>query len=209
MNIGFCVGDLEKLMKVNYGFGVNEEGYAVGISINFFFGLEAAEEACKEKNYDALFVDEELCKTERINVKGATGCRCHVVKFSDHEEIIEEKKELLNWMIGKRKQEKKVDIKGLRLYGYRIIYLEAKSYDKLVVIHTVDEDYKVKSTFKDICEILEKEEFFQPHKSYLVNPTYIACVKDDHILLKNQEQIPISRRCKAEAVRIGKLYYAL
>lgn len=50
--------------------------------------------------------------------------------------------------------------------------------------------------FEDI--LLEKG-FFRCHRSYLVNRYHIEALKEDHFVLKNGIEIPISRRKKTEA----------
>lgn len=48
-------------------------------------------------------------------------------------------------------------------------------------------------------DILMEKGFFRSHRSYLVNRYHINSLKDDHFVLKNEIEIPISRRKKAEA----------
>ncbi|WP_310377739.1 LytTR family DNA-binding domain-containing protein [Flavobacterium sp.] len=48
-------------------------------------------------------------------------------------------------------------------------------------------------------EILNDKSFFRSHRSYLVNRYHIETLKNNHFVLKNGVEIPISRRKKSEA----------
>jgi len=48
-------------------------------------------------------------------------------------------------------------------------------------------------------DILMDKNFFRNHRSYLVNRYHIEALKNDHFVLKNGIEIPISRRNKTEA----------
>lgn len=48
-------------------------------------------------------------------------------------------------------------------------------------------------------DILTDKSFFRCHRSYLVNRYHIEALKNDHFVLKNGVEIPISRRKRTEA----------
>ncbi len=48
-------------------------------------------------------------------------------------------------------------------------------------------------------DILIDKNFFRSHRSYLVNRYHIDTLKTDHFVLKNGDEIPISRRKRGEA----------
>lgn len=48
-------------------------------------------------------------------------------------------------------------------------------------------------------EILSDKNFFRSHRSYLVNKYHIKALQEGHFILKNEIEIPISRRKEAEA----------
>lgn len=48
-------------------------------------------------------------------------------------------------------------------------------------------------------DILIDKSFFRSHRSYLINRYHIAALKNEHFVLKNGMEIPISRRNKAGA----------
>lgn len=48
-------------------------------------------------------------------------------------------------------------------------------------------------------EILSDKNFFRSHRSYLVNKYHIKAFQEGHFILKNEIEIPISRRKEAEA----------
>ena len=76
-------------------------------------------------------------------------------------------------------------IEGVRNYSY--IYLSNGSREL---------SSKNLAYFEDI--LIDKG-FFRSHRSYLVNKSHIEVLKDDHFVLKNGIEIPISRRKRTEA----------
>lgn len=72
----------------------------------------------------------------------------------------------------------------------RILYVEAQK--QYVLIHTPEETYRMKTTLAETKDALD-EFFFQCQRSFLVNLWYVAQVKTGCVVLKNGEEIPISR----------------
>ena len=72
----------------------------------------------------------------------------------------------------------------------RILYLEAQK--QYVRIRTVDREDRMKATLAETEEQLD-EFFFKCQRSFVVNLSFVTRVKNDCVVLKNGEEIPISR----------------
>jgi len=79
-----------------------------------------------------------------------------------------------------------------------ILYIEAQK--QYVEIHTIGQSYRMKASLTETEESLD-EYFFKCQRSYVVNLRYVSKIKPDCVLLKNGEEIPISR---GMAEKIGK-----
>lgn len=80
----------------------------------------------------------------------------------------------------------------------QILYVEAQK--QYVLIHTFDETYRMKQSFGKVLEELD-ELFYKCQRSFAVNLSHITRIKSSSVLLKNGEEIPISR---GMAEKIGK-----
>lgn len=80
----------------------------------------------------------------------------------------------------------------------RILYIEAQK--QYVLIHTFDETYRMKQSFGKVLEELD-ELFYQCQRSFCVNLCHVTRIKNSSVMLKNGEEIPISR---GMAEKIGK-----
>lgn len=80
----------------------------------------------------------------------------------------------------------------------QILYIEAQK--QYVLIHTFDETYRMKRSFNKILEEFNKL-FYKCQRSFCVNLSHITRIKSSSVLLKNGEEIPISR---GMAEKIGK-----
>jgi len=80
----------------------------------------------------------------------------------------------------------------------QIMYIEAQK--QYVEIHTIGQSYRMKASLTETEESLD-EYFFKCQRSYVVNLRYVSKIKPDCVLLKNGEEIPISR---GMAEKIGK-----
>ena len=72
----------------------------------------------------------------------------------------------------------------------RILYVEAQK--QYVLIHTPEQTYRMKTTLAETKDALD-EFFFKCQRSYLINLRYVVQVKSGCVVLKNGEEIPISR----------------
>lgn len=73
-----------------------------------------------------------------------------------------------------------------------------ESFAHIAVIHTADEEYRIRATLSELKQTLPMSRFATPHKSYLVNMAYINSVAAEDIILTNGVRIPISRRRKQD-----------
>ncbi|AFS77144.1 two-component signal transduction response regulator, LytTR family [Gottschalkia acidurici 9a] len=71
-----------------------------------------------------------------------------------------------------------------------ITYIEILRKD--MTINTVKTKYKLKMTLKSMEKNLSKYNFFRCHKSYLVNMKHIQNLKQDSVIVNNEE-VPVSR----------------
>ncbi len=78
-----------------------------------------------------------------------------------------------------------------------ILYID--TYNRKTRIHfTNGKILNTPLTLKEWLQSLDTEIFDQPHKSYIVNLTYISTLLDKDLYLKNNEIIPISRNMKKQ-----------
>lgn len=72
----------------------------------------------------------------------------------------------------------------------RILYVESQK--QYVLIHTAEKIYRMKTSLAETEKRLD-EYFFKCQRSFLVNLRYVTRVKSDCVVLKNGEEVPISR----------------
>ncbi|MBR4867486.1 MAG: response regulator transcription factor [Clostridia bacterium] len=80
----------------------------------------------------------------------------------------------------------------------RINYIEAQK--QYVLIHTQNGEYRMKASLGDVEGQLD-EYFFKCQRSFVVNLREVLRINPDHVVLKNGDQVPISR---GMAQTIGK-----
>ncbi len=80
----------------------------------------------------------------------------------------------------------------------KITYIEAQK--QYIMIYTEGKAYRMKSSLADAEQQLD-EYFFKCQRSFVVNLRYVKRIKSDCVVLKNDEEIPISR---GMAEKIGK-----
>ena len=73
-----------------------------------------------------------------------------------------------------------------------VLYFE--SYRNTIKIHTVDDRIDIfYSTLKEVSNNINNKNFFQQHKSYIVNIEYITKIEKNEVTLLNNQKIPVSR----------------
>lgn len=77
-----------------------------------------------------------------------------------------------------------------------ILYIEAQK--QYIAIHTFEEVYRMKASLTELEGELDQR-FMKCQRSYVVNLDYVVRVRSNCVILKNGEEIPISRGM-AEAV---------
>ncbi len=80
----------------------------------------------------------------------------------------------------------------------QLLYVEAQK--QYVLIHTFQKTYRMKQSFAETLEELD-EFFFKCQRSFCVNLCHVTRINSSSVLLKNGEEIPISR---GMAEKIGK-----
>jgi DNA-binding LytR/AlgR family response regulator len=85
-----------------------------------------------------------------------------------------------------------------------ILYVE--TYKKKLLIHTKSDQLIYEATISQMEEQLAAYGFIRCHHSYLVNMSYIKGISKNDILLKNEEQIPVSRAKKNECLQALTLF---
>ncbi len=103
---------------------------------------------------------------------------------------------------GLEKQERRLPIVHDRQTDFvpldRILYLEAQK--QYVCIHTVDRVYRMKASLREMEASLDKY-FFKCQRSFLINLCHVAQIRGKCVVLKNGEEVPISRGMADEVSR--------
>ncbi|MCH5193365.1 MAG: response regulator transcription factor [Oscillospiraceae bacterium] len=81
----------------------------------------------------------------------------------------------------------------------KIIYFE---YDKqrTIIMKTVDSEIMIKGILYEILEKLDRVQFAQPHKAYILNLMYVQSIEkgNNNVILKNKKKIPLSQKKRIE-----------
>ncbi len=80
-----------------------------------------------------------------------------------------------------------------------IYYIEV--FNHVTTIHTVDCEYSIRTTLKDVLSQLPQGYFGMPNQSYIVNFTHIKTATTQEVTLTNGSRIPVSRRRQNEFAR--------
>lgn len=85
----------------------------------------------------------------------------------------------------------------------QIIYLEylEKSIfypNRVVVLNTINHKYAIKTNINKLYKKLDKDIFFIPHQSFIINLDKIHSVKGNEIILVNGMSIPLSQKRAVE-----------
>ena len=65
-------------------------------------------------------------------------------------------------------------------------------------IYTIDKQYRVRNSLKELIRTLPKGYFAYPHNSFVVNLEYVKTVTRNEVILDNGVIVPISRRKSAD-----------
>lgn len=83
-----------------------------------------------------------------------------------------------------------------------ILYLEAQGH--YVMVHTLDSEYRIRTTIRDAAAGLPQLLFASPHKSYIVNLEQIRKAAADGLTLVDGTEIPVSR---SKAETFNRIFY--
>lgn len=72
-----------------------------------------------------------------------------------------------------------------------VCYVEAQ--DKRVRLVTARETYSDRRGIDEVAKLLENEDFYRVHRSYLINLRYVSFMDGTMVQLVNGDQVPISR----------------
>lgn len=88
----------------------------------------------------------------------------------------------------------------IRLFCDDIIYCESQAH--WIWIHTKEQTYKICKPLSELYDLLDKEQLFRVHKSFIVNFNYVKSIKGDDIQLYHCESlIPIGRSYKKSVIK--------
>lgn len=116
----------------------------------------------------------------------------YLIKPIDEEKL----KKCLNKAVNKRNTNLKsilIESNGVieRINEDSIMYVEIR--DHQLYIYNREQIINIRKTLGEMEEILSRDEFIKPHRSYLVSLKYIKRINTKEIILKNNSVIPISR----------------
>lgn len=92
----------------------------------------------------------------------------------------------------------KVNSRLVRIDLKDILYVEAKG--DYTVFKTEAKGYVVNSTFKNVEEKLDPNQFIRVHRSYIVNVDKVVDIEDNNLLI-NEQIIPVSRGQKPNLLK--------
>ncbi|MGB3464574.1 MAG: LytTR family transcriptional regulator DNA-binding domain-containing protein [Cyclobacteriaceae bacterium] len=92
----------------------------------------------------------------------------------------------------------KVNSRLVRIDLKDILYVEAKG--DYTVFKTEQKGYVVNSTFKNVEEKLDPNQFVRVHRSYIVNIDKVVDIEENNLLI-NEQIIPVSRGQKPNLIK--------
>lgn len=168
------------------------------IQMNKLNGIELAKLIREKDNYiQIIFITaisdymQEGYDVDAIN---------YLIKPIDEEKL----KKCLNKATNKRNTNLKsilIESNGVieRINEDSIMYIEIRNHQ--LYIYNREQIINIRKTLGEMEEILSKDEFIKPHRSYLVSLKYIKRINTKEIILKNNSVIPISRGNYKEVYR--------
>ena len=97
----------------------------------------------------------------------------------------------------KRRTEKKIALKKIgstviEIPQSEIIYME--SFDRILIIHTREQEIETYQRLSTVYEMLDKNLFIRPQRSYIVNLEYVLEIKNKSFIMTDGKEITIPRR---------------
>ena len=189
-------------------------GKTLACSIDIYLSGSALLES--DVSYDLLIMDIALGKENGMDIakKYSSGRRTRVILLSSHREELPNGykigafrflikpiddgalTEAMDSALAALGQEHRLtcfDENGRECHIYlsEILYIEAGH--RKCCVRTTSETYDCFSGIQKISDELGSPDFFQTHKSYIVNMNYIRSFGKQELLLYNGERVPVSR----------------
>lgn len=218
MRIAICDDEILQLELLNHYVEkwADEEG--INCDIELFKSAESFYfEWLEDFSYDIILLDIQMAGLDGIQLaKKIREKDDHIqiiftTAFSDYMQqgydvdavhyllkpIEEEKlKECLNKAVDRKNIKPKsilIECDGMinRIDEDSIIYLEIKGHQ--LFVYQKDQVISTRMTLSEMEELLSKQKFIKPHRSYMVAIKYIKRIDSKEIVLKNDDIVPISR----------------
>lgn len=90
------------------------------------------------------------------------------------------------------------------LHMQDIYYIEV--YNHITTLHTIDGEYSLRTSLKEVLAQLPQGYFGMPHQSYIINFSHVKTATTQEIALTNGMRLPVSRRRQADFMRQLHLY---
>ena len=153
-------------------------------------GMDVAREIRKfDSKVEIIFVTSIV---DYIQQGYEVGAYRYLIKPIDYEELKKHISSCIDKLLESNKnyivfqEENKIH----RVLVDEITYVEIVRRD--MTIHTTKKKYKIRMTLKKMEKELSKYSFFRCHKSYLINMNHIQSLKQDSVIV-NDDQVPVSR----------------
>ncbi|MGL4875976.1 MAG: LytR/AlgR family response regulator transcription factor [Clostridium sp.] len=213
INIGICDDDklirerLKKILKgedrefIIFEFESGEELVKFNETLDILFldidmggidGIEAGKELRKkDKKLKIIYLTSFSDCTHLAFKVHAFG---YLTKPFEEKDIINELNEALEYT--KIVQEEELEFVStdgiIRLKQKDIYYFEY--FNRKVNIVTKEREYLIKDKITRIIDVMEKYNFYSPHKSFTVNLFYVKNIKGYEICMMNDDVIPLSQK---------------
>lgn len=231
MNIAICDDSKEYLDRIEQLLEPYVEANSLKIS-RFTSGEEFLDSVKKDSTYDIIFLDIEMAQISGIEAARKireTESNAIIIFITSHISYVSDTFRLSafqfllrpideeNFRLDferalqeyKSRHEQYIvrwrDVYCVLEYG-EIFYIEA--YNRHLFIHTETEGYECVGKLAEDCEKLKPYHFVRCHQGYLVNLNKIKRINKASIKLKNDKEIPISRRYKNGVMEAFNLYLA-
>lgn len=155
-------------------------------------GIEAAKAFLEQNKKQKIFYisssNAYLKEGYRVNAVR------YITKPIDKNELFDDLNSVLKAIINENKYIFDETIPTIKIYLSDILFIEV--IGRTSYIHTTTKIYTSKKPLKTWLNELEKEHFYKSHNAYLVNARYVYNIKFDKIILKDKQEIPLSRTYK-------------
>lgn len=84
-----------------------------------------------------------------------------------------------------------------------ILYLESENI--YIHVHTVNKKFLVRSNLSQYVELLDSQDFFRVHRSFVININHVQTIEPNHIFINNKT-IPIGKTYREDllnSLRLG------